>query len=132
MADGDLGADEVDPAVGAGLGAAEADRRGGGERPLAGLAGAVGEVELDGVVDDVQQRGPPLGVGRGSGWAGPCVSRHSWFGSRTLGLAPIQSRVVAERAAEILRGITGAHRRLHEAVHDRTRTPLTEHRDKRR
>jgi hypothetical protein len=77
----DGGTDEVDPAVGAGLRAPETDGRGGGEGLLAGLATAVGQVELDRVLDDVQQRGAPLGVGAGQvgrGHAGSRLLRVGW------------------------------------------------------
>ena len=85
---GDPGTHEVDPAVRAGLTAAEVHRGGGGEGRLAGRAGAVGEVELDGVRGDVQQRGPPLGVDAGQVGRGHAVSDSSACRFR-----PIQPRV---------------------------------------
>jgi hypothetical protein len=55
-------AHEVDPAAGTRFSTGEADRRGDGVGRLAGPTAAVGEVDLDGVVSHVQQRGPPLGL----------------------------------------------------------------------
>jgi hypothetical protein len=53
---------QVDPAGHARLPAGEPDRRDGPERALAGLAEAVGEVQLDGVRLDLEQRRAPLGI----------------------------------------------------------------------
>ena len=85
---GDPLAHEVDPASGAGLAAGEPHRGGGGEGRVAGRAGAVGEVDLDGVRGDVQQSGPPLGVDAGQVGRGHAVSDSS-----TGRFRPIQPRV---------------------------------------
>jgi hypothetical protein len=60
-----LGAHEVDPARRARLAAREAHGHVGGERRFTRLAAAVGQVERDGVVGYLEQRGPRLRVGTG-------------------------------------------------------------------